>query len=152
MLRIGLLVALALSLSACDGTFRTKDFSSSTCADKGLPFNVGGYTLTAVHYGDSRMIVIPISEIDENAEFRLKLLPKRRQDSDVHDFTQVLVTISSPDDDGDTPPNWLEASGTAAADGTLIICVPPTLTKDSYKYDVVVENVGQLDPRADVLR
>ena len=150
MLRIGLLIALALSLSACDGTFRTKKFSSSKCDELGLPVNVGGYTLTLVHYGDSRLMVIPISEIDEQSEFRLKLFPKKRRNTDQYDYTQMMVKISSPDDDGDSPPNWLEASGTAAADGTLVICVPPTLTKHSYKYDVVVEQVGQLDPRADV--
>jgi len=49
------------------------------------------------------------------------------------------------------PANWLEVDGNVTNDGkTLSICVPATLSKDLYKYDVKVEFVGNLDPRADV--
>jgi hypothetical protein len=64
----------------------------------------------------------------------------------------MQVAITSADDDGDTPANWLHVDGTYNDDnGVLIACIPPTLTKTEYKFIVKVQNVGNLDPRADVI-
>jgi hypothetical protein len=115
-----------------------------------------------VHYGDSRLIVLPISKIRPESEFRFALLPKIRKTDPPVNYEDAFVSISSDDDDTDTPPDWLDVSGTLSGDGKfLVTCVPPEsgLTKTQYKYKVTVswpgvapaDTLGYLDPRADVI-
>lgn len=152
MKRTTLLIIATVALAGCasDGSFRSGTFFSEVCDP---PRVVQGFTLTAIHYGDSRLIVIPISKIKVNSEFRFILVPKRRSDTDEVVFSEQTVSISSDDDDdaGETEPGWLEVEGTASDDGTLALCVPESVARNRYKYDVVVTEVGQLDPRADVI-
>ena len=147
-----LLIALVLAVlvwgCSSDGNFRKGVFTSTACGGE----EFSGFTMTAIHYGDSRIIVLPISAIEPNSEFRFLLVPKKRRDTDIHNFEKMDVSISSDDDDGDAEPNWLQVNGNHDDDGPMLtLCVPATLSKTQYKYDVVVENVGQLDPRADVI-
>lgn len=152
MIRLIVALGIASALAACDGTFRTKSFSSTTCGTAVVPIPVIGYTITGIHYGDSRLIVLPVSQIKPNSEFHFRLIPKVRTKSDQHNYQQMQVAITSADDDGDTPANWLHVDGTYNDDNrVLVACIPPTLTKSEYKFMVTVQEVGQLDPRADVI-
>lgn len=153
-------MSLVLIVTACDGRFQKKNFKSQVCQNTLVTptlVDVLGYTRTAIHYGDSRVIVIPISKIKENSEFRFVLLPKLRSKTDgAIDYKKVNVAITSTDDDGDVPPNWLDVDGSFDADkGVLAVCVPPGISKTQYKFKVTVTNgadkLAMLDPRADVV-
>ena len=106
-----------------------------------------GHSFVIIHYGDSRILVIPIVEIKAGAELQYRLLPDRRK-SDLTDYEDTLVTISgklSPDGD------WMNESGTFnGSDGVLKVCVPENPTEETYFYKVEVAGVGDLDPRAHV--
>ena len=155
---IMLLVTLTALASCRDGQFISSAFSTS-CGGGGT---FSGYTLTGVHYGDSRLFILPVSKIRPNSEFRLNLLPKTRKTDPPVNYKDVVITIDSTDDDGDTPPNWLSATGSfnSASGGVLTMCVPPQagLTETSYKFSIKMtdtmpnpdEDLGWLDPRADV--
>jgi len=153
-----LLCVLVVSAGCRDGQFIKKAYTSSACSSASF----SGYTATIVHYGDSRLFVLPISKIRPESEFRFLLLPKVRKTDPPVDYKNAFVSITSDDDDGDTPANWLDVKGTLNADGkTLVTCVPSAsgLTKSQYKYKVTVswpseapaDALGYLDPRADVI-
>ncbi|MCH8945200.1 MAG: hypothetical protein IH910_10500 [Proteobacteria bacterium] len=96
--------------------------------------------------------MVPISKIRPKSEFQFRLIPKRRDKTDTLNYANAVVTITSPDDDGDTPPNWLDVSGSfSGSSGKLTVCVPSSPTRVQYKYDISIANVGDLDPRADVI-
>lgn len=152
-----LLCVLVVSAGCRDGQFIKDNFTSSTC---GISFS--GYTATVVHYGDSRLFVLPISKIRPDTEFRFRLLPKVRKTDPPVDYRDAFVSITSDDDDLDTPANWLDVSGTLNANGNwLVTCVPAAagLTQSRYKYKVTVswpgvaavDTLGYLDPRADII-
>jgi hypothetical protein len=157
MKKIWIMIFLAPLLSACpDGRFVKKSFISNACG--GGAFE--GYTVTLVHYGDSRLMIIPISKIEPNAELRFQLVPKVRDTDGATVFKDAFVSIDSDDDDLDSTVDWLKASGTFNANsGALTVCIPPTLVNSSYKYKVTVsypsaaasDAIGMLDPRADVI-
>ena len=127
----------------------------TACATDGMPIDskeviapcsAPGYTQTKVRYGDSQIIVKPLSKVRPGTAFRFKLLPQRSA-TDQRDYRTVRVTIKAKDS------NWLpETSGTFkdARDGLLTSCVPEDLQENVYYYMVEVEDVGVLDPRADV--
>jgi len=149
-----LLIALPL-LAACNGKAVKTSFASSECLNGGAPLSLEGYTVTAVAYGDSYLIVIPISTVHPNSEFRFALAPKRRS-SENRDYKTATVSNTSDDDDADTPANWMDVSGTFASDGTLVACVPNIATGQTYKYKVTISDgggteYGMLDPRADII-
>ena len=155
-----LLCVLVASAGCRDGQFIRSTFTSSTCGGGGISFS--GYTVTAVHYGDSRLFVLPISKVRPDTEFRFGLLPKVKNTDPPVNYRDAFVSITSDDDDSDTPANWLDVSGTLNNDGkTLVTCVPPAagLTKNQYKYKVTVswpgtaavDTLGYLDPRADII-
>ena len=149
-----LLCALPL-LGACDGKFIRKEFLSSQCFDGGTRLTLEGYTATAIAYGDSHMVVIPLSKVHSNSEFRFRLSPKK-QDNDKFDWKDATVVITSEDDDGDVPANWLDVSGTYRdKDGWLVACVPDIQTARQIKYKVSVtkdgNELGMLDPRAEII-
>lgn len=134
-------VGAAALVSAC-----ATDGKPIASADVIEPCSKPGYTQTKVRYGDSRIIVKPLSKVRPGTAFRFKLQPQRSA-SDETDYRTVLVTIKSK---GSV---WLpETSGTFedARDGLLTSCVPPDLQEKVYYYLVEVDDVGVLDPRADV--
>jgi hypothetical protein len=153
-------MSIVLIIAGCDGRFQKRNLQSEACKDTLMaptPVDILGYTRTAIHYGDSRLFVIPVSKIKANSEFRFRLIPKVRSKTDGSvDFKKVNVAITSVDDDADTPADWLDVDGSFDADkGVLVVCVPPNLTKDVYKYEVTITDGGNdlamLDPRADVV-
>ena len=134
----------AMLLAACDGKFIKKNVTNRC--------GTTGWTLTAIHYGDSRIVVIPISEVAKDAEFRFELLPASKT-TDSQDYKDVEVKVRgkrSPDDD------WFEEISAKATDGigALWTCIDGTsLNIDDEAYYVVeVVGVGTLDPRAKIIQ
>jgi hypothetical protein len=157
---IVLLLTISL-MSACHhGKAIKKTFTSSECFDGGAPLSLDGYTITGVAYGDSYLVVVPLSTVHPNSEFRFALAPKKRSNQN-RDYKTAKVSITSDDDDGDTPADWLDVEGTYAdaVDGMLVACVPDfALGEDetkTYKYKVTISDgttvYGYLDPRADII-
>ena len=150
-----MLLATALSAGCVNGRFHSKEFNSSVCGG-----DVKGYTVTYIAYGDSKLVVIPLSKITENTEWRFILKPiqlgKSVSGEDYKDKT-VRITGKRPLD------AWID---TAAAGGnqisgtynddashTLTACLNNAAVpaKGSAVYFVVeVQDIGTLDPRADV--
>lgn len=155
------LLVIFLSIAGCrDGQFVRSSFVSA-CGGGGI--SLTGYTVTGIHYGDSRLIVLPVSKIKPESEFRFTLIPKAKKSDPPVDYKDAFVTITSSDDDLDTPPNWLDVSGSLTVDGrTLVTCVPKEagLKNTEYKFDVTVswpgtdpgDTLGFLDPRVRVIK
>lgn len=143
MLRLVTLLFVAGLLAGCpDGRFIKKDLPN-TCGTT-------GWTLTAIKYGDSHIVVIPVSEVVKDSEFRFVLVPNI-EDGDTSDYEGVTVKVRGK------PPHdvWFEeAEGKAnSGDGTIRVCMDGTtlVADDEVFYVVEIENVGILDPRAKVI-
>ena len=143
MFRVAVIFLLAGLLGGCrDGQF-VKINEPNTCSTT-------GWTLTGIHYGDSRIVVIPISEVVKDAEMRFILIPAD-ESTDTRDYKDVTVTVEGK------PPHdsWFEeTSGEASSgDGTIRVCIdgPSLDTGDVIEYLVKVDTVGDLDPRATVI-
>lgn len=154
------ILVLAVTAGCRDGQFIKNGFTSTSCGGGGI--SLTGYTVTAIRYGDSRLRIIPVSKLRPESEFRFGLLPKVKDSDPPVNFRDAFVTISSDDDDGDTPANWLDVSGTmSGSGGSLVVCVPAEtgLAKTQYKYAVTVswpgtattDTLGYLDPRARII-
>jgi hypothetical protein len=154
------LLALLSTVGCRDGQFVRSTFSSN-CGGGGI--SLSGFTLTAIHYGDSRLFILPVSEIKPESEFRFGLLPRVNKTDPPVDYQDAFVTITSSDDDLDTPADWLDVSGTYNAGGRyLVTCVPKEagLMKTEYKYDVTVswpgtdpgDTLSMIDPRARIVQ
>ncbi len=162
MQRLIVLLAGMLTIVGCgpDGQFRRSAITSGPCG------NVSGYTYTAVAYGDSHLIVVPVSHIRPNTEWRFYLRPKRRgTDPAGVDYRNVNVTITGKFPGASPPPDrndWIDVppqswSGTTTPGRYLVECVPtqysngnPIQSGDQFEFIVKVDSVGELDPRADV--
>ena len=142
---LAILLATFLLVGCPDGRFVKKEFTSPDC---GL---VTGYTITGIGYGDSKMIVVPLSKIRAGTEWRFYLKPeKKRGQPPVHAANHV--TIDGKDSPG--PNDWIFVEGTWDGSGSkhyLVECVPATaVTGETFEYLVDVDKVGELDPRAKV--
>lgn len=143
MFRTTTAIFLVLLLAGCaDGKFvRVNELN--TCGTT-------GWTVTAIHYGDSRIVVLPVSEVVKDAEFRFVLVPASKK-TDTIDYRDVTVKVKGK------PPHdtWFdETAGTAASgDGTIRVCVDGASLSpgDEIAYLVEVDGVGVLDPRATVI-
>jgi len=124
-------------LAACDGKFIKRNVTNN-CGST-------GWTLTAIHYGDSRVIVIPLSEVVAGAEFRFALVPQIKG-TGATDFADATVKVRgkrSPEDD------WFTEFDGKASDLTIFTCVEDTLVPgDSVQYDVEIGFTGEPNPRA----
>ncbi len=158
MQRITAILLTALIIAGCDGTFRTRTFNSAVCNKE-----VTGFTATAILYADSKLVVIPISNIRPDTEWRFILEPRLLGSADsTEDFKDKTVTITgkrSPDDDwiNTAGPGGTAITGTfnSATNNMLTACVNiPANTPDDTQYYYVVDivDVGELDPRARVRR
>jgi hypothetical protein len=131
-----LLSVLAVTLTACatPGKYSASRSISTQCAD--------GSTFVNVDFGDSNVKVNPVANVKRNAalEFRLRA---------GQGYEDKLVTIrGKAAKDG-----WISASGSDdGRDNKLIVCVPSEQAEGTYYYLVQVEDVGTLDPRANVTR
>jgi hypothetical protein len=145
MIRIFLLLVIIAVLGACtNGRPRNVTFDSTVCGGE-----VKGLTLTAVHYGDSRMIVLPISKVRRNTELQFMLIPKR-QSSDNKAFDSIKVEIKGSNADS----AWIgvnKSFGEAAKGMVVAGCVPNDPIDTEYEFDITVPGVGFLDPRAKVV-
>ena len=113
----------------------------------GVKNNCGGtgWTLTAIHYGDSRIFVIPLSEVVADAEFRFVLLPQRKGRG-ASDFSNAVVKVRGKRDPQD---DWFQEISGTANDVSIYTCVDSSLKRgDTVEYDVEVMFVGEPKPRA----
>jgi len=156
MRRILAIVLVSTLFSGCcltDGAFCKGSFHSAACGGE-----VEGYTWTAVAYGDSKMLVVPLSKIRNDTEWRFILKPVRLPtDPPLANYENATVTIT-----GKTAADtWINTAGPGnslitgdfATNDTLTACVKglPDITVDTdYSYIVDVATVGRLDPRGRV--
>jgi hypothetical protein len=152
MKKIFLLVAAWSLLSACvaNGVPRSMTFVSTVCGEE-----VRGYTPLKIEYGDSFIRVKAKSKIWKKTEFRATLSPKRDSD-DAINYDDVSVTITGKATDSPAS-DWISGTGTFnntenQGHEILLGCVPNALPGKVYFFDVVVEEVGRLDPRAEVVK
>lgn len=115
-----------------------------------------GHTFVFIDYGDGYLSAKAVIKVKPGKELQYRLRPGSK--SDLVKFRDSTVTItgktapvppfpSPPSDDG-----WLDASGSYTVDGNkLTVCVPANPVADNYYYTITVENVGKLDPRADIV-
>ncbi len=106
-----------------------------------------GHTFTWIKYCDSHLGALAISKIGRDAEWRFRLIPDGG--SGPNSYTDAIVTIS-----GKTGADaWVNVSGQHSTNPVLILCVPASLTVGSdVNYMIDVQWVGELDPRAEVVK
>lgn len=137
MKRTLVLIFVPLLLTGCvDGKFIKRNVPN-TCSTT-------GWTITTVHYGDSYLVVIPLSEIVEDGEWRFVLDP---QDDPAYENATVRVRGKTPAD------AWfVEETGTFSGDGHIKLCINNQVSVgDIVQFDVDIDGVGTLDPRARVI-
>jgi len=150
-----ILLAIALLAGCVNGRFNSKVIPSAACGS-----NVDGYTVTYIGYGDSKLVIIPLSKIRLDTEWRFILKPIQLGKSvSGDDYKDKIVKIT-----GKRPADaWIDTaaaggnqiSGTynGSVDHTLSACVKilPVPAVGTPVYFVVdVQDIGTLDPRADV--
>jgi len=151
MPRIMTILLVSVIFAGCDGTFRSRGFQSTACNAQ-----VEGYTATFIAYGDSKLVVIPLSDIRPDTEWRFILRPLSVGDVNPDVYKNALVTIKGKRFPGDD--DWIEVSGTyngtANDKHTLRECVKPPVATDgtTYTFLVNVAGVGELDPRGRIKR
>lgn len=150
------LLASTLFTGCCiftgNGGFCKDSISSTVCGG-----TVDGYTATIVAYGDSELVVVPISHIRPNTEWRFRLQPIIRRD-DYNDYNAMTVDIKGKAPESGQEPDhndWISIGGSYDTSDertrTITLCTPSDLPPEStYKYEVEVEETGKLDPRATV--
>ena len=139
MIRIIALFLVAALLMGCEGKFIKKNIPN-TCSTT-------GWTLTTIHYGDSYIGVIAVSEIVDGAEWRFILDPG--SNSGGVDYGDSVVKVR-----GKSGTDWFdEQQGTANADGSIKVCIDSgaLVEGDIVFYDVEVVGLGELDPRGRVI-
>lgn len=137
-----LIPGLVLALGACTAPGQ---FSSSTVVSSSCP---KGTTKVHVKYGDSYLDVNPQAKTKANAALQFVLDPKSTRGPNGLNYDDVTVTIKGKNADA----SWISESGKASEGRDLIVCVPPAQAEGTYFYLVEVEQVGTLDPRADVTK
>lgn len=156
MRRILAIVLVTALFSGCvNGRFQEKPILSDACEG-----TVEGFTITYIAYGDSKLVVIPVSQIRNQTEWRFVLKPLTVGKSDSgNDYKDSLVTITGKRAEDvwlDTAaPGSVLVSGTYnnATDHMLTACVnilPTPQTNDHFFFIVDVQDIGTLDPRADI--
>ena len=119
-------------------TTRKRPSTTNNCSGK-------GWTRTIVHYGDSRVIVVPLSKVKAGQEFRFYLIPQLKGRG-ATDYTNANVTIDgkrSPEDD------WFTPISGQASDTYIFKCVDASLPVNAtVEYNVDVRFAGDTEPRA----
>lgn len=120
------------------------------------PGDFTGWSYTPVWYGDSYLAAFEITEIAVGSEWFFTLHPQTSPtDPDGVDYEEVEVTIRAK-----LPNNqsWLSETRVYSVDHQFSVCVPDAEAEIEVDadgvlaYDVIVEKVGELDPRAVVIR
>ena len=159
MRKILVIISVSVLFSGCctNGSFCKGRIASAACG-----VDVDGYTRTAVAYGDGKLVVIPISTIKANTEWRFYLVPLDNLGGRTPpENTSITIKGQHPADPpvasgGDN--EWIETAGdygTANSLGKvryLAQCTPETLVQgDDHKFEVTVDGIGTLDPRGRVV-
>lgn len=149
MIRIttALLGIVLLSGCAKEGQFIADNLPNS-CSST-------GHTFVFINYGDGYLTAKAVIKVKPGKELQYRLKPGSK--TDLVKFRDSLVTITAktaPNPPFPAPPSdsvWLHKSGTyRGTGGVMTVCVPPNPVGDKYYYTINVQNVGQLDPRADI--
>lgn len=167
---IQVLVFSVLLTGCVNGKFHRKSITGGPCG------TVDGYTYTLVTYGNGTIVVIPLSKIRANTEWRFYLYPvgdlggsaaygnstvtidgKAAATNVLTGSSTALSPYTLP-----SPPandNWLSATGkfnTASGTGKkryITACVHPDVqVGQEWQYMVTIDDVGQVDPRGHVER
>jgi len=142
---IAILIGSVLMVGCVNGKFVSKS-APNQCGGH-------GWTHTIVHYGDSRVIVIPLSKVKAGQEMRFFLVPqlKGRGATDFQNATVKIV--GKPPADA-----WFTEETGKASDVFLSKCVDGSLgLNDTFEYKVEVYDAAgtvlkaMLDPRAVVI-
>lgn len=142
-------VAIIVAGCATDGRFRSVSIVGGPCGD------VSGYTVTGIAYADSKLIVVPVSRIRADSEWRFYLRPVTNP-TDPENYRDALVKIKGKFPAVNPPPDrndWIDVEGTwnGTPSRYLVECVPDDLDEgEEFEFLVNVEFIGQLDPRARV--
>jgi hypothetical protein len=143
LLLIGLIPLLLMACTSEGKYSKSNTFDiKEECGDAG--------TWVRVHYGDSQLKVKPKVHLKKGSAWEFRLKPKIKA-TDPVDYNKMEVTILGKKSDPDA--SWIDISGTfEKSGGSLVLCVDPDQKEDlkTYEYFVHVEEIGTLDPRADV--
>ena len=129
-------IAISASLCACvtPGQFYSTN-SANQCNGKGK-------VDLDVRYGDSKIIVTPKIDVGQGGEIIVRLKADKGYEN-----TKVTFDGKTADDD------WLNKEMTFGDRKRQIwICVKPNQTPGEYRFNVEVDGVGTIDPRAIVIR
>lgn len=145
MKKIFVLLVMATLMAGCVNGKFVKRSSANNCGGT-------GWTHTAIHYGDSRLVVIPLSDVVAGEEMRFFLVPQIRGRGAI-DYSAAEVTVKSVPENG-----FIATRAVTFTKTTPIIstCVKEGLAlDDKFKYIVEVRYGGKLiamlDPRAVVI-
>ena len=145
MIRVAAVLTMAALAAGCvDGKF-VKRSTTNNCGGT-------GWTHTVIHYGDSRVIVIPLSDVVEGEELRFFLIPQMRG-RDAKDYQGATIRVTSK------PANaWFNTeSGVFTNSPIISTCIKSGIaTGTEFEYMVEVEvpagtQKAMLDPRAIVI-
>jgi hypothetical protein len=154
MTRLFLLLLVSAALTACafigkpyDGKPRKMEFDSPLCGE------VKGYTVGYIVYGDSKMVMIPLSKVAAETVFVVGLKPL-----DGFEDAEVTVTGTSakaiPWLTGVTEKYEDLPKGRYPKGAFEVGCVPNDPVGTQYKFAVKIEKgdvTNLLDPRARVV-
>jgi hypothetical protein len=120
-------------------------------SDNPLTCTDSGKTTVNIFYGDSQLKVSPqVVRVHKNKMIQFALHPQKAPATDPEgvDYDEVTVTVTGKKTDG----NWLNVSGDSKSGKKLQVCAPDPggVKVVTYEYMVTVQEVGQLDPRAEV--
>jgi hypothetical protein len=114
-----------------------------------------GYSFVFINYGDGYLWTKAVVKVKPGRELQYRLKPGSK--TDLVTFRDSRVTITkktAPVPPFPAPPgdaDWVETDGIYNVDGdTLSVCVPEDPDGKKYYYTINIENVGQIDPRADI--
>ncbi len=144
-MRIAVILTIAALAAGCSNGKFVKRSTANNCSGE-------GWTHTAIHYGDSRIIVIPLSDVVAGEEMRFFLVPQMRgRDAKDYQGATIRVTSKPPDARFDTK------EGVFTSSPIISTCIKDGLaTGTEFEYMVEVEmpagtQKAMLDPRAIVI-
>jgi len=130
------MIAISASLCACvtPGQFYSTN-SANQCDGKGK-------VDLDVRYGDSKIDVTPKIDVGQGGEIIVRLKADKG-------YENTKVTFKGKTDGDD----WLNKEMTAGNGKKQIwICVKPNQAPGEYRFNVIVDSVGTIDPRAIVIK
>jgi hypothetical protein len=141
----------AALLSACAYAPLTTDVADCGCANSSCASNV---TITyGVNNSHDSLLKVKEKAMVKKDQLALvfKLDPKNGPQN--YDTTDVTVAGKGDLANPANPNAWIGTeTGKYDPDKELVICVPTTVAKGDYYYDIDVAGFGKLDPRVNVER